>query len=278
MALKRIHKELADIKKEDLGGITIEPTDNLFLWNASIPGQEGSPYEGGLFRLEIHLPHDYPFSAPKILFLTRIYHMNISDRGAVCIDILKNQWSPALSIFKVILSLSSLLTDPNPQDPLVPSIATEYVRNRKQHDGNAKRWTELYAQPGASASPPPSSVGPIPIGTPSRLFTIPVLDAQRLLESIQSRSRSRTSSAPPSQPSTPSATETANDPILVESDSEENSSDGSSRSAPVNLKRKREEPRDDSSRQEKRARGEPESNAAGPSSNAGGVIVIEDDD
>ena len=60
MALKRIHKEIADIKKEDLGGMTIEPTDNLFLWNASIPGQEGSPYEGGLFRLEIHLPPDYP--------------------------------------------------------------------------------------------------------------------------------------------------------------------------------------------------------------------------
>lgn len=60
MALKRIHKEIADIKKEDLGEMTIEPTDNLFLWNASIPGQEGSPYEGGLFRLEIHLPHDYP--------------------------------------------------------------------------------------------------------------------------------------------------------------------------------------------------------------------------
>lgn len=60
MALKRIHKEIADIRKEDLGGMKIEPTDNLFLWNASIPGQEGSPYEGGLFRLEIHLPHDYP--------------------------------------------------------------------------------------------------------------------------------------------------------------------------------------------------------------------------
>ncbi|KAF9788246.1 ubiquitin-conjugating enzyme/RWD-like protein, partial [Thelephora terrestris] len=145
MALKRIHKEIADIRKEDLGGMTIEATDNLFLWKASVPGQEGSPYEGGLFRMEIHLPHDYPFSAPKIHFVTRIYHMNISDRGAVCIDILKNQWSPALSIFKVVLSLSSLLMDPNPQDPLVPSIATEYVRNKKQHDNTARHWTELYA-------------------------------------------------------------------------------------------------------------------------------------
>jgi len=261
--------------------MTIEPTDNLFLWNASIPGHEGSPYEGGLFRLEIHLPHDYPFSAPKILFLTRIYHMNISDRGAVCIDILKNQWSPALSLFKVILSLSSLLTDPNPQDPLVPSIATEYMRNRKQHDNNARHWTELYARPGASppqTSPPPPSVGQVPMGSSSRLFALPLLDAQRLFESIQSRSRSRTSSVPPSQPSTPSVTDTTNDPILVESDGEGNPSGGSSRSVPATLKRKREEPDNDSGRQEKRGRRESESDVAGPSSNAGDVIVIEDDD
>ena len=55
------------------------------------------------------------FSAPKVTFATRIYHMNISDRGNICIDILKHNWSPALSLFKVMLSLSSLLTDPNPR-------------------------------------------------------------------------------------------------------------------------------------------------------------------
>ncbi|KAI0353301.1 ubiquitin-conjugating enzyme, partial [Trametes cingulata] len=147
--LKRIHREIADLKKEDLGSITLAPSDDLFHWNATIPGPEGSVYEGGVFQVEIVLGHDYPFSAPRVVFKTRIYHMNINERGSICIDILKHNWSPALSLFKVILSLSSLLTDPNPStsecDFAVPSIATEYVRNRVQHDRNARRWTELYA-------------------------------------------------------------------------------------------------------------------------------------
>ncbi|OBZ77308.1 Ubiquitin-conjugating enzyme E2 E2 [Grifola frondosa] len=145
--MKRIHREIADLKKEDLGAMTIGPSDNdLLHWNATIPGPEGSCYEGGVYNIDITLPRDYPFSAPKVTFRTRIYHMNISEHGGVCIDILKHNWSPALSLFKVILSLSSLLTDPNPKDPLVPSIATQYVRNREEHDRTARRWTELYAR------------------------------------------------------------------------------------------------------------------------------------
>ncbi|KAL6304482.1 ubiquitin-conjugating enzyme/RWD-like protein [Sparassis latifolia] len=146
--LKRIHREIADLKREDLGAISLTPSsDSLFNWSATIPGPEGSVYEGGLFHVDIVLATDYPFSAPKVTFRTRIYHMNINDRGNICIDILKHNWSPALSLFKVILSLSSLLTDPNPKDPLVPSIANEYMRNRKQHDSTARQWTELYACP-----------------------------------------------------------------------------------------------------------------------------------
>ncbi|KAG2741629.1 hypothetical protein P692DRAFT_20786864 [Suillus brevipes Sb2] len=155
MTVKRIHREVADAKKEDLGPITLAPSiDNLFRWAGTIPGPQGSPYEGGVFNINIQLANDYPFSAPKVTFVTRIYHMNISDKGNVCIDILKQNWSPALSLFKVMLSLSSLLTDPNPHDPLVPSIATEYVRNRVQHDHTARRWTELYALSPAFAPAP----------------------------------------------------------------------------------------------------------------------------
>ncbi|EKM52992.1 uncharacterized protein PHACADRAFT_259165, partial [Phanerochaete carnosa HHB-10118-sp] len=157
--LKRIHREVVDLKKEDLGNITLGPTsDNLFQWKATIPGPEGSVYEGGLFNVDITLGHDYPFSAPHMTFRTRIYHMNINERGGICIDILKHNWSPALSLFKVVLSLSSLLTDPNPRDPLVPSIATEFVKHREQHDRTARQWTQLYALPPPPPAPPVTTI------------------------------------------------------------------------------------------------------------------------
>ncbi|KAF9531398.1 ubiquitin-conjugating enzyme/RWD-like protein [Crepidotus variabilis] len=168
MTLKRIQKEIKDLqnlKKEDLGDIVLEPSDNLQVWNGSIPGPQGSVYEGGVFKLEIQLPNDYPFSAPRVSFKTKIYHMNISDAGGICIDILKSNWSPALSLFKVMLSLSSLLTDPNPRDPLVATIATQYTRNRKEHDSTAREWTRLHAaKPGVATA---SASKPTPAPTPA---------------------------------------------------------------------------------------------------------------
>ncbi|KAF8996030.1 ubiquitin-conjugating enzyme/RWD-like protein [Cyathus striatus] len=158
MTVKRIHREISDLQKEDLGSMTLAPVeDNLYLWKGTIPGPEGSVYEGGVFNVEINLAPDYPFSAPRAVFKTRIYHMNISDQGNICIDILKSNWSPALSLFKVMLSLSSLLTDPNPKDPLVPAIATQYTRNRRLHDSTARQWTEMYARPPKPTTAVPSS-------------------------------------------------------------------------------------------------------------------------
>ncbi|KAG8221586.1 ubiquitin-conjugating enzyme/RWD-like protein [Butyriboletus roseoflavus] len=186
MTMKRIHREIADAQKEDLGAITLAPTqDSLYRWKATIPGPQGSPYEGGVYNVDIQLAHDYPFSAPKVTFATRIYHMNVSDKGGICIDILKQNWSPALSLFKVMLSLSSLLTDPNPHDPLVPSIATEYTRNRAQHDRTARRWTELYARP---PSPPPQLA--------SALTSVPGSSSKRTKGKEKA---STTQTAPPSR-------------------------------------------------------------------------------
>ena len=104
MALKRIQKELIDIGIDPPCNCSAGPIDekDQYHWQATIMGPEDSPFAGGVFFLNIHFPTDYPFKPPKIQFTTRIYHPNINAQGNVCIDILKEQFSPALTISKSI--------------------------------------------------------------------------------------------------------------------------------------------------------------------------------
>jgi ubiquitin-conjugating enzyme E2 D/E len=146
MSLKRIQKELKDLEREPPSNCSAGPIDdNLYHWKGTIMGPTESPYEGGLFWLDIHFPIDYPFKPPKIKFDTYIYHPNIHNNGSICLDILKNQWSPALTISKVLLSISSLLTEPNPEDPLVSEIADLYKNEYEKYYKKAKEYTEKYA-------------------------------------------------------------------------------------------------------------------------------------
>ena len=138
--------ELVDLGKDPPANCSAGPVgDDMFHWQATIMGPDDSPYAGGVFFLDIHFPADYPFKPPKVHFTTRIYHCNINSNGGICLDILKDQWSPALTISKVLLSICSLLTDPNPDDPLVPDIAQLLKTDKARHDSTAREWTSKYA-------------------------------------------------------------------------------------------------------------------------------------
>jgi|TARA_B110000971_G_scaffold221752_1_gene270369 ubiquitin-conjugating enzyme E2 D/E len=111
-----------------------------------IYGPSDTPYEGGIFKLNIIYPQTYPFKPPKINFVTKVYHPNIDTSGNICLDILKDKWSPALTISKILLSICSLMDEPNPDDPLMPEIAKEYTNNNTLFNINASSWTKIYAQ------------------------------------------------------------------------------------------------------------------------------------
>lgn len=108
-----------------------------------IYGPSNTPYESihksslflieinidGIFRAELYLPEDYPMTAPKVVFNTKIYHPNIDNLGRICLDILKDKWSPALQIRSVLLSIQALLSSPNPDDPLNNEAAEHWKTN-----------------------------------------------------------------------------------------------------------------------------------------------------
>ena len=140
--ISRLNKELLELKNNPPANCSAGLVDDdIFHWMATIIGPEGSPYEGGIFNLRIDFPQDYPFKPPYIVFLSKIYHCNINSSGNICLDILKEQWSPALTISKVLLSICSLMDDQNPNDPLNIDAAKLFIDDREKFIQYAKEVT-----------------------------------------------------------------------------------------------------------------------------------------
>ncbi|XP_047048210.1 ubiquitin-conjugating enzyme E2 36-like isoform X1 [Lolium rigidum] len=130
-------------------GISASPSEeNMRYFNVMILGPSQSPYEGGVFKLELFLPEEYPMAPPKVRFLTKIYHPNIDKLGRICLDILKDKWSPALQIRTVLLSIQALLSAPNPDDPLADNVAKHWKANETEAVETAKEWTLVYGNDG----------------------------------------------------------------------------------------------------------------------------------
>ncbi|KAI5709239.1 hypothetical protein M8J76_013633 [Diaphorina citri] len=172
----RLRKEYNDIKLDPPDGIQAQPLDNKRChWMATIAGPVASPYEGGVFYLYIRIPFSYPMHPPKlshapaqgeihhsnispqcvetcypmhppkVKFITRIFHPNVSRHGDVGIDCIQHNWSLALTLNKVLISVQSLLTDPYCLVCMEPSIGELYVNNRRKFDEYARSWTRKYA-------------------------------------------------------------------------------------------------------------------------------------
>ncbi len=109
--------------------------------SGKINGPKGTVYEGGVFAVDIHIPDAYPFEPPKMKFTTKIWHPNVSSvTGAICLDILKDQWSPALTIKTALVSLQALLSAPEPKDPQDAVVAGMYLNDPKEFETTAKYW------------------------------------------------------------------------------------------------------------------------------------------
>ncbi|KAI8348488.1 ubiquitin-conjugating enzyme/RWD-like protein, partial [Mortierella sp. GBAus27b] len=144
--LVRMGREIKDLETSPPLGIVCFPlNDNIMHLQAEFTGPPDTPYSGGTFKMEIHIPDKYPFEPPRCEFLTRVYHPNIDDQGRICLDILKGPpkgtWNPAISIATMLLSLRVLLANPNPDDPLLVDVANEFKENKTLFNEKAREYT-----------------------------------------------------------------------------------------------------------------------------------------
>ncbi|CAF1492671.1 unnamed protein product [Adineta steineri] len=145
---KRLVIHFNDIQQNPPPLCYAEPEDaskSMVHWLGWIDGPENSPYAGGRFRLTIDFPVEFPFQPPEIRFITPVFHPNISMTGEICLDILHSQWSPALTIRGLLISLCSLLTDPNPEHGLNKDALKLYRTDQETFNKTAKDWTRKYA-------------------------------------------------------------------------------------------------------------------------------------
>ena len=148
---RRLRKELIATQRTPLSWASYELVeDNTHLLLGKIHGPIGTPYEGGVFFVKIELDRFYPAKPPEITFLTQVYHPNISARGLICMDILMDQWCPALTIENCLISIVSLLDDPGLENPLNKDVAEMYLSDRNRYEETVRD----YVKKSASSSTP----------------------------------------------------------------------------------------------------------------------------
>jgi len=146
MALNRATKDLRLIQSNPNSDFTATPiNDDLFHWKGTVHGPAGTPYEGGIFYLNIVIPFDYPLKPPQVNFITKIYHPNVGSKGEICLDILKKKWNPIENISNVLQSIFFLLSTPDPDDALIADIGSQYKNERAAFNQTAMEWTQQYA-------------------------------------------------------------------------------------------------------------------------------------
>ncbi|PNS15494.1 ubiquitin-conjugating enzyme E2-16 kDa [Sphaceloma murrayae] len=148
---RRLAKEIQDVQKDTHSGVTLEPVDSdsfdkLDHFYGVFKGPPDTPFEGGIFRVDIRIPNEYPFQPPKMKFLTKIWHPNISSvTGAICLDTLGTAWSPILTLKSALISLQSLLSSPEPKDPQDAEVARMLITDPEAFVKKAQEWAVQYA-------------------------------------------------------------------------------------------------------------------------------------
>lgn len=138
---RRLQSELMGLMTKADAGISAFPDgDNIFNWVGTIEGAAGTVYSGLTYKLSLAFPNDYPFKAPTVKFETPCFHPNVDQFGNICLDILKEKWSSVYDVRAVLLSIQSLLGEPNNASPLNAQAAQLWDNQEEYRKTLHKRY------------------------------------------------------------------------------------------------------------------------------------------
>lgn len=143
-AIARLMSDLREMTNDPNEGCSAAPVndDNIFVWASSLFGPSETPWEGGIFAMRIFFPPDYPVKPPKVRFTCEMFHPNVYNDGVLCLDIIQDQWKPIYTIANILLSIQSMLTDPNCASPANPEAAQMYENDRKEYNRRVRRCAQ----------------------------------------------------------------------------------------------------------------------------------------
>ncbi|CDW53133.1 UQ con domain containing protein [Trichuris trichiura] len=134
-AKKRLLQDFQKIRLNPPDGVNASPKKgDLMKWKAVIFGPKDTPYEDGIFMLEMIFNDQYPIKPPQVRFTSRMFHPNVYADGTLCLDILQGAWSPSYDVEAVLTSVQSLLDDPNPSSPANAEAARLFQENRVEYN------------------------------------------------------------------------------------------------------------------------------------------------
>eukprot|EP00043_Microstomoeca_roanoka_P018339 m.195516 g.195516 ORF g.195516 m.195516 type:complete len:251 (-) comp16804_c0_seq2:1954-2706(-) len=181
----RLARELVLLQKSPPPGITCwtKSETEMHLLLADVAGPPDTPYQEGVFRVELDCSGRYPFEPPKARFITPIYHPNIDTAGRICLDLLKmppkGSWKPSINIATLLTSLQVLMSEPNPDDGLLPDVSSEYKYRRSQFLERAKEHTRQHAVKRVTSPPEATATATTTMDAPGTEASMPLSTASR---------------------------------------------------------------------------------------------------
>ncbi|CAG9580941.1 putative ubiquitin-conjugating enzyme [Leishmania major strain Friedlin] len=143
--MRTLMRQMQEVQEHPVDGVQVRPSDSMNEYHFDVDGPEGTPFAAGRFHVVLIFDEQYPEVPPKGFFRTKIFHPNISERGDICVNTLKRDWSPMLGLRHILVVIRCLLIEPNPESALNEEAGRLILEEYAAYERKAAMYTAINA-------------------------------------------------------------------------------------------------------------------------------------